>query len=123
MSEFLTRDKVLAYRGEIVEFDAPELGGSLPLRAIGFRDLMEVQKIADDVERAVAFIRLGIVDPESGEPMFGEEEFPAIANHWSTGLFKGVAEKLRDLSGADEDTQAAIEGNSEQTQEGGSPIS
>lgn len=123
MAEFLTKEKVLEFKGEVFEFNAPELEGTIPLRAIGFRDLMEVQKIEDDVERAIAFIRLGIPDPETGEPMFGEKEFEHVANHWPVSLIKRLADRLRELSGADEETRTTIEGNSEETTKGDSPIS
>jgi hypothetical protein len=120
---YLSKEKIQEFRGEIVEFEAPELGGSLPLRAIGFKDLMAVQEIEDDVERAVEFIRIGIVDTESGGPMFGADEFPGVVNYWTNALIKRVADKLGELSGADIKTAEELEGNSDETLKGGSPTS
>lgn len=123
MTEYLKKDTIKQFRGEVVPHEVPELGGTLPLRAIGFRDIMEVQEIEDDVERALAFIRLGIVDPETGEPMFDGDEFIEVVNHWSTPIIQGLANKLKELSGADQETRETIEGNSSETTKGGLPIS
>lgn len=120
MTEYLSKADVRGHKGEIVPFEAEEIGGTLPLRALGFRTMLEVQKIEDDVERALEFIRQGIVDPETGGPMFEVDEFLEVVDHWPVPLFKRLAERLKDLSGADE---VELEKNSDEITKGGSPIS
>lgn len=120
MTQYLSRDTVRGFRGKIEPFEVEEMGGALALRAVGFKTAMRVQEIEDEVERAVEFIRNGIIDPETGQPMFGADEFPEIVNNWSVDLFKRIADKLKDLSGTE---MREAEGNSSATPKGGSPTS
>lgn len=121
MTEYLSKERVKAFKGNIIAFHAEELGGALPLRAVGFRDAIAIGEIENDVDRAIAFLRLGIPDPETGEPMFAtEEEFAEASQHWSNGLFKDLAEKLKELSGIE---MEEAEGNLPGIQKGGSPTS
>jgi hypothetical protein len=120
--KYLGRDALKqASKPELTPFEVPELGGWLALRPIPLRDQMRLNEIQDPFLRVVHFVRAGIADPETGGPLYADEdEFLEVLDSWSPAVLMGIGQKLHELSGTTPEAVEKLEGNSVPTLTDGS---